>query len=162
MNMNLYNRDQQDGYLKTRVKELKFAASLAPVIIKVFEDFDRKMFNIKLTKALNEATGKYIRCEKQYQVINVYYYERDHYYTLASIKIDDLIDGKRIPANLFIQSARDHQQKALKTANDIENSMNNIDHSIEQINQLKKAIQGVISGIPYEVLDVYRLEKYRY
>lgn len=162
MNMNLYNREQQDKYLKNRIEELKAAANLAPAIIKVFEDFDNKVFNIKLSRALYETTGKYIRCEKRYQSLEVYYYEHDHYYILANIKIDELIDGKRIPANLFIQSARDHQQKALKTAADIQKAIDNIDYTIDQINQLKKAIKGVINDIPYEVLDVYRLEKYRY
>ena len=158
MNMNLYNRELQDGYIKQRIEEYRKAANMAPVLIKVLEAYDNKIFNCKLEKAINEAIpDHYITARKEYHNINIGFYNHGNHCTLASIPIDKLIDGKRIPANIFIESARTRQADHLKRAAEMENAFNNIDSIIDQLKQLNKAIAAVLAPVPYEVQDVYRI-----
>lgn len=162
MNMNLYNRELQDGYILKQIEYYKEAASLAPMIIKVINQFDGKMFNIKLEKALREAVpDKYIHAKKEYRNIVIGYYNKSEHFTLASIPIDKLTDGKRIPANILIEDARKRQEGFLKRANDYKLAYENIDITLKQLEQLKSTIKAIINPIPYELLDVYRLENYR-
>ena len=48
MNMNLYNRELQDGYILKQIELYRGAASMAPVIIKTLQAYDKKVFNCKL------------------------------------------------------------------------------------------------------------------
>lgn len=157
MNMNLYNRELQDGYILKQIELYRGAASMAPVIIKTLQAYDKKVFNCKLEKALKEATGRYISAKKEYHNINIGYYEGSQHYTLASCKIDDLIDGKRINADLLIKDARERQQGHLKRAFEMETAYNNIDNTFKQLEAIKATLKGLLNPIPYEVKDVYRI-----
>ena len=71
--MNLYNRELQDGYILSRIKLYREAATYAPALIKVFNSFDGKVFNCKLEKALQEAIpNKYIHVRKEYTFSKFY------------------------------------------------------------------------------------------
>ena len=157
MNYNLYNRELQDGYILKKIELYKAAAAYAPTIIKVFEAFNNKCFNCKLEKALQDATGRRVYAEKRYNNINIYFYENGDSYTLASIKIDDLINGKRIPANKLIEDARSRQQGYYKKAYELQQGYENIDNIITQLNQVKSLLNGILNPIPYEIKDVYRI-----
>lgn len=162
MNMNLYNRELQNGYVLQQIEKYKASANLAPVIIKVINQFDGKMFNVKLEKALREAVpDKYIHARKEYKNIIIGFYDGADHFTLASMPIDKLTDGKRIPADLLTEDARKRQEGFLKKAYEMQTAFNNMDTIFKQLEQLKSTIKAIINPIPYELLDVYRLDNYR-
>ena len=160
MNMNLYNRELQDGYILKRIELYKEAASYAPIIIKVLQNFDHKMYNCRLEKALQDAAPRRIYTEKRYQNINIYYYVNSDSFTLASIKITDLIDGKRIPAQLFIESARKRQEYFLKEAYELQSNFDNIDNILNQLEQIKNMYRAITKNLPSEFCDTYRINHY--
>ena len=161
MNMNLYNRELQDKYIKARIDQYREAASLTPAIIKVLQDFNGKCFNCKLEKAIQEKTNKHIYAHKKWHNVVIEYYENGDTFTLASCLIDDLIDGKRIPADILTEDARKRQEGFLKRAYEMQTAYDNMDTIFKQLEQLKSTIKAIINPIPYELLDVYRLENYR-
>ena len=158
MNYNLYNRELQDGYIKNRIDQYRKAANFAPAIIKVLQAFNGKCFNCKLEKALQDETGEHITARKHWHNIVIEYYERGDTFTLASCKIEELIDGKRIDGDLLIKSATERRESHLKKAYELENAFNNMDDIMIKLNQLKQAFSGLMKDIPYEAQDVYRLK----
>ena len=68
------------------------AAALFPAIRKTFESFDGKVFNCRLEKALQEATGRRVFVRKDSYSLEVYAWFNDYrgssHYTLLDIAPD--------------------------------------------------------------------------
>ena len=152
--------------IKKTIAEYRAAAGLFPVIRKVLEQFDGKVFNCRLEKALQDATGRRLYVKKDSYRLEIYYYGDTYssgssWISLAMIPVDSLADGKRIPAALLIDSARKQREKHLKDAAALEESAGKI-HEVK--NQIKYFIEQAnkLSGVlPYELRDVYGI-KYLY
>lgn len=139
------------------------AAGLFPAIRRVFEQFDGKVFNCRLEKALQEATGRRVYVKKDDYKIEIYTYMDDYrgssWYTLAFLKNDALADGKRIPAAAFIDSARNYRENHLKEAAKLDDAgeaapeiKKQVDYFIEQANRL-------VNSLPYPVQEMYHVSR---
>lgn len=157
------NREDQNKRIQEIIDENRAAAQLFPEIRKVIMNFDNKVFNIKLQKALQESTGKRIFTESRDfgnygGHVNIYIYgNAGRQYTIATLKREDMEDGKRINAAKMIESARSNREAHLKTAYNLEQSMQQIDTIKQQINDIKKLLEAVTAGLHYEIRDTYNI-----
>lgn len=156
------NETRRAGCIKT-AEANREAAALFPQLRKTFEEFNGKVFNCRLEKALQEATGRRVYVKKDNYRIEIYTFIEDHHgnswYTLAFVKSDVLTDGKRIPAAAFIDSAREYREKHLKDAAALEDAAERgpeikrqIEYFIEQANKL-------VNAIPYSVQEIYNVSR---
>lgn len=150
-------RQERDKKAMEQAAFLRDCAGLFPALRRVFYEFDGKVFNCKLEKALREATGWHLTAAKRFKWLEVSIYKDGCQRTLAQIELANLVDEKRIPAALLIESAREKREKMLTEAADIEKSMQQVDLVKQQIDYLTKQINAVMNTLPYSVRDIYNL-----
>lgn len=157
------NREDQNKHISEIIKENREAAQLFPEIRKVIQNFDGKVYNIRFQKALQDATGKYIWAKyNDYGSYggNVSIYicgNANRIYTLATIRREDMKDGKRIDAEKMIASARVNRESHLKKAYKMEQSMQQIDVIKKQIQDIEQLLKAVTSPLDYEIRDTYNI-----
>ena len=154
---------RRDGCQKTAAAH-RAAAALFPVVRKVFEQFDEKVFNCRLEKALQEASKDcrvYVR--KYDYAIEIYAYFDDYrgnnQYTLARLKTEELTDGKRIPAAVLVESARGYREDHLKEAAAREAAPETAPDIREHVKYFISQANKLIESLPYPVQDMYGLSK---
>ena len=155
----IYGKEEQKKAIAARVEELRTVAGYYPMITKIYNQFDGKVFNCRLEKALHEATQNKIHVENKEKYISIYYYNRGETFTLTYMKKEDMPNGKRIEAEKWIESAREKRADLLKRAADIETAAGNIDTTISQLKELKKHYNTIIGSLPYYIQDVYGLNR---
>ena len=161
-----YNNDEarRAGCEKTAAAHRE-AADLFPAIRKVFEAFDGKVFNCRLEKALQEATGRRVFVKKSDYSIEVYIYLDDYrgnsWYTLAFVKCEELKDGKRIPAAAFIDSARSRREKHLQEAAQMEAAPDTVPEMVQHIKYFIDQANRLIDSLPYSVREMYHVSAAR-
>lgn len=106
-----------------------------------------------------EGTPPHSKVENKPYGITVHYLDHGRYYTLARIKQEDLKEGKRIPADLFIESARERRSALLKEAATIETNMKKVDTVKEQIRALKAAIKALTDSMDWVTRDIYSIDR---
>ena len=134
---------------KNRIEVYREAAALFPVVKKIVQSFDGKCLNCRLEKALQEATEKHIYVSKRYRFLEIEYYPMHHgahSQTIARISLDKLPDGKRIPAELIIESLHEQRVKFLKSAA-------NLEMDIEKIDMYEKDADKEIINLAKELLE---------
>ena len=134
------------------------AANLFPAIRKTCAAFDNKVYNCRFTKALQDASGAYICTEKRYKWLELYIYDKGNRILLASVELEYMPDGKRIPADLLIESARAKREELLQRAAALEAIPEKAPAIKEQFRQLKKLVDALRDSIPYEARDAYRFD----
>lgn len=141
------------------------AAALFPAIRKTFETFDGKVFNCRLEKALQEATGRRVFVRKDSYSLEVYAWFNDYrgssHYTLAYIKAGDLVDGKRIPAALLIESARANREKHLQEAAALDIAPDTVPTTAQHIKYFMEQANKLVDTLPYSVRELYRISSVR-
>lgn len=156
----MYYSGQKEA-IQEKVAIYREAASFYQDLRKVFTDFDGKVFNCRLQKALNEQIhGKEIRhvfAEKRYQNLNIGFYHHGNQITLATVTENEMPDGKRIPGSKLIESAQSKREYLLKQAADIERYSEQVPAIKQQIEYLDKQLENIVNKIPYEVRDIYGL-----
>ena len=161
-----YNTEEsrREGCLKTAAAHRE-AAALFPAIRKVFEQFDGKVLNCRLEKALQEATERRIYVRKDEYSVEVYIYINDYrgntWYTLAHVTASKLKDGKRIPAADLIKSARERREDNLRTAAELEAAPGKVPEIIERVQYFVSMANQMLKGLPYEVCDMYNISTVR-
>lgn len=155
--MRFYAREDQDKAAQELAATYREAAGIFPALRRVFEQYDSKVFNCKVTKALQEATGRYIYAEKRYSVLDFYFYERGRQFTLAQIRLDAMPDGKRIDAGKLIESARAEREIYLRKAAELSAIAGQVDTIKAQIEVLKKQLKAIVDPLPYEARDIWGL-----
>ena len=136
------------------------AASYYPTLVKVFKQFDKKVYNCRLEKALMDATGKRVFCSKEYSCINVHFYDRGNRITLAYLNYKDMPDEKRINAAKLIESAQSCREELLKQAYDIDTYIETIPALKAYLNEMKTKLEKQLSKIPSDIRDIYGLPHY--
>lgn len=134
------------------------AADLYPVLADVIKAFDKKVYNIRFQKALREKTPD-IFVINRFNNIEIYTRQYNRVYYLAFIEHDKLIDGKRIDANTFLESARKYRAEHLKIAADADQALNRINELTDQLNALRKSYDTISDTIPTEIRDIYNIHK---
>lgn len=155
----IYGKEEQKKAVAAQVQELRKNASYYPIIARVLREFDGKVFNCRLEKALKEATENNVYVQKRMDWIEIYSFNRGAQYTLAQIRKDTMPDGKRICAADFIESAQVHRTAFLKKAADIERLADNMETVTAQLDGLKKAYNAIVDNMPYELRDIYGIDK---
>jgi hypothetical protein len=156
--MRYYSKEEQDKAAHTRANEYRKAAAVFPRLKKVVTAFDGKVFNCRLEKALNEDPDQErIFVQKRYKWLEFHTWHNGNQYTIAAIQLEDMPEGKRIPADLIIKSAEEKRISLLKSAAEIESAMEKVDIVKQQIQQLQHLLTGITGALPYEVKDIYGL-----
>lgn len=79
-----------------------------------------------------------------------------HSYTpLASIHPDDMPDGKRIPADKLIESAREHRAEMLKDAESLRQAMEESEEIKKKLKQLEAAMHSLTDHFCHRAKDIY-------
>ena len=120
------HREEAHKEARKRAADYRAAATLIPAVIKVLRTFDNKVYNCRLEKALKEATENRVYCHKGDYTMEIYTYPEgnySHHITLASVKAEDLPEGKRIPADKLIESTHHYREKILSDAYEIESNI---------------------------------------
>lgn len=156
--MDFYDNESRRKEIADHIAKLRDIAALYPVIVPVITRFDNKIYNVCFVNALAEAscfTNYHIFTEKRLNYIEIYVYDRGSLFTLAQCTIDDMPDGKRIPADKLIESARNKREELLRRAYELENI--DIAHVLDQLNQAKALYNSIYEGLPYKFINVYHI-----
>lgn len=150
---------------------LRFAASQICKVKKVVLAFDGKIYNCKFDKAIQELSENktMFYCHSSYGWLYLECHTlQNKTITLLTTKAaekekekDCFTEKKRIKAENMIDLLNSKYGECLKRATEIENSMQTLDQKLQQIAQLKKAINHIVSEIPSEVTNIYGM-KYIY
>lgn len=143
-----------------RAESYRTAAGYILAITKVLKDFDGKVYNCRLDKALQAATDNRVYVDKTQYYFQIYTWNRhnySHHITLASIKPEDLTEGKRIPADKLIESLKEHRESLLKKAYAIETNIDQMPQIKEYIRQTKEKLESYCRSFPDDLRDIYGL-----
>lgn len=158
--MKYYNRADADKATAERIENLRKYAGYIPTIKKTVREFNNKIFNCRLEKALQAATGDYIRVEKRYNNITLYAYNKGDCYTLGVMSIDSMTDGKRINSDNLCDSLNEYRTKLLSEAATIEEQQKQVDVVLARLNELKKVYNHITNELNYTIIDNYGIKRY--
>ena len=141
------------------------AAAILPLVQDVIWQFDRKVYNCRFEKALQEAlAGKapgriYVR-KDQYWVLVEYLPKATpgcYSFTVCQMKTGDLVDGKRINGQVLSESLKERCASLLEDAAAIEEQSAKADEYQRQFEQLRRSFSELRDGIHSTVCDIYGL-----
>lgn len=158
--MRYYTREDAEKATRERIKELRTYAGMIPTIKKVFQDFNGKIYNCRVDKAIQAATGEYIGSKKRSENIDFYIYNRGQCFTLASMSIKDMSDGKRVNATQVRDSLNEYRAKMLKEAAELDKQLETIDETLNQFEQLKKTWEKLAGGLEWAIIDNYGIKRF--
>lgn len=142
------------------VNDYRIAASYILAITKVVKDFDGKVYNCRFDKALKAATDNRVYVDKTQYYFQIYTWASNNYsrhITLATIKPEDMTDGKRIPADKIIESLKEHRESILKKAYTIESNIEQMPKIKEYIMQTKEKLESYCRSFPDELRDIFNI-----
>ena len=155
--------EQEQAALKV-IEKHRTAAGLCVKCKPVIEQFDGKMYNIRLERAFHEReelTRVYSElCGKN---IDIYCcighsYERIQ---LANLPQAEAFTGnKRINSAAIIGALNNCREEHLKRAYEAENALKQIDNTLRRMEELKQQVNKLRDSIPYEIRDIYDLNLY--
>ena len=156
------SQEEAKKEIERKARACREMSALFPVIRSVAEAFDGKVFNCRFQNALQEKQPR-IYAQKRYDWLEITAYSKENgcgEYTLARIKLDDMPDGKRIPADLIIDAARKERESLLQQAVKIERDAAEAEEKRKQLEYFKNQIDRIRDSICYEVRDIYNLDYY--
>lgn len=167
-------REDMDRKAHEKICFYREVASYYPVIRKIAQKFDGKVYNCRFEKALQEALDEHLQthgdtrehsqpriyCSKRYKWVEIEIYIGGLNCCVASMKIEDLTDGKRIPAEIIIESARTKRESFLKSASNLERDISMIDEYKKQFNYLTGIINHLNGLLTWETRDIYNMNYY--
>lgn len=141
------------------------AAAVFPVVRRVIERFDGKVYNCRLERALKNEISEagHIYCRKEYSGnISIEYAACNSYGWQCVASIPLSADSKRIDARSVIEDMQAIRAEHLKKAFDIEDTGRHIEEIQARIDGLKKALNATIDSISYEARDAYGIRGTHY
>jgi len=156
--MGAFKQEDQEKNARAKIAAYKEVAGYCETVCDVVKQFDGKVFNCRLQNAL-QAAGVRAWIEKRYKYLEISCFVKgiSGDFTLAQIKLEDMPDGKRIPADLIIASAKSRRDIHLDRAAGLETMINEAPFIRLQLDQLKSQIDEIVSGIPGEAADIFNL-----
>lgn len=154
------NIEEANKEAHRRAEDYRKATEYIPTITKILKDFDNKVYNCRLEKALQEATNNRVYCHKSDYSLEIYTYPEKGYsfrVNLAYIKIEDLKEGKRIPADKLIESTHHYRETLLKNAYEIETGMEQMAQAKAYIEQTKNKLESFCRSFNSDLRDIYGL-----
>lgn len=141
-----------------RATNYRTAAGRINTVAEIVRQFDGKVYNCRLEKALKEATENKVFCSKNDYRLEIYTYPDKGYsyhITLAGIKADDLKEGKRIPAEKIIESLKEHREDLLRKAYEIESNIDQMQQVKAYIQQTKEKLEVYCRSFNNDLRDIY-------
>lgn len=155
------------NHIKRKIDDLRLVCTVYPEIKAVIKEFDGKVYNKRLGEALEERLKDkaYIYSKKNERAIEICINMKNpnmpytcSYHTIVWILLDELTDGKRINADLFIESLTESREKYLKEAAELENALPVIDQTKNQLEQLLETYRKIYKTIPHEIADYWNIK----
>jgi len=156
-----HSTEDQKKDLDSRVESYRRVAGYTPAIVKILKQFDGKVFNCRLDKAIREATDNEIGVFKRYGFIYIsgHYMTNYHEITLAAFKEEDL-KNKRIDAEKIINQVITAREELLKKAYSVETYAAQADNIREYVRQSIDKLEKMCRALPDDIRDIYNIPYY--
>lgn len=155
--------EDRKNHIQKKINNKRDLVKYFPIIKKVVQSFDGKVYNVKLDRALSDATkenpddraGK-VYCHIAYNDwIEICSYNAGESITWLYIRKDQLKDGKRIDAAVWLEDINKHYARLMKDITGLERDLETIDDTMEKIKILKDQIRALVAPLDYTTRDVY-------
>lgn len=150
--------EERQKDLNNRIKSYRQAAAHVPQIIKTLKQFDGKVYNCRLDKALREATNGKVGVYNQYGFISIYacYTTNYHHINFATFRLEDL-ENKRINAEKLIEQVKASRESLLDKAYKIETYSEQADNIREYVKQSIEKLESICKSLPDDIREVYNI-----
>lgn len=153
-------RSEQDKKARERIMYIGLTLKLIPAIKETVAQFDGKIFNVRLERALKEISNRepliFISSCEERKYLDVYF---DSYNDFTLVNIIDLLNGKRINATAInskideVSAALREEAEMLSRAVDGE-----VDAVLEEIERIKAEWRRLQNSIPTRVKDIWEID----
>ena len=155
---------ERKSHIESRIKMMRSAAEVLPMLRKALEKFDGKVYNKRFIESFDTEKDKlFLSADRRsyndrdfvdiYAVIDRHYSNHQHVCRIE-------LENKRICAKQAIKSASDCRTKLLQKAAELELWLEKIGDIRRYLDYLEKTRAKIVSDIPYEIADVYGIKKY--
>jgi len=169
--------EQKKENIKKQIEALRTASKQIGKIKKAVKEFDGKVYNCRFDQAIAQLSDK---------EAGLRFYTQDYYTTFAiqcstsnfyspvalletyrpvkgqtQDKCICFDENKRIKADKMIELLNNKYSEILKKAQELENALNNIETTLNQLEQIKNTHKLVTDALPYQIRDVFGI-KYVY
>lgn len=150
--------EERQKDLNNRIESYRQAAAHVPQIIKTLKQFDGKVYNCRLDKALREATNGKVGVYNQYGFISIYacYTTNYHHINFATFRLEDL-ENKRINAEKLIEQVKAARESLLDKAYKIETYSEQADNIREYVKQSIEKLESICKSLPDDIREVYNI-----
>ena len=164
--MRFYNHEDAEKQVKKDIEAYSEVNAILPAVRKVIRDFDGKIFNVRLEKALQEIHPR-IYVHKRYNTVEIYMYcqHSNNPMTICSSALPGnsyhdnmkhfIQDNKRINADLALQDMETHRASRLKEIDSWKQFLENREQISVQLEALKKEIDYITDLIPFRMRDYF-------
>lgn len=150
--------EERQKDLNNRIESYRQAAAHVPQIIKTLKQFDGKVYNCRLDKALREATNGKVGVYNQYGFISIYacYTTNYHHINFATFRLEDL-ENKRINAEKLIEQVKAARENLLDKAYKVETYSEQADNIREYVKQSIEKLESICKSLPDDIREVYNI-----
>lgn len=150
--------EEQQKDTQSRIESYRQAAAQAPAIIRVLKQFNGKVYNCKLDKALADATENKIRVSERYGYCEIYATHTTNYDHITLARFDKAkLENKRLDAGKLIEQVTASREELLKKAYTIETTAPQADNIREYIRQEIDRLENICKGLPDDIRDIYNI-----
>lgn len=155
---NYRSTEEQQKDIQSRIESYRAAAAQAPAIIKVLRQFDGKVYNCRLDKALAEATENKIRVYERYGYVEIYATFTTNYNHITLARFDKAkLENKRLDAGKLIEQVTHSREELLKKAYSIETYAPQADNIREYIRQTIDKLESISHKLPDDIRDIFNI-----
>lgn len=150
--------EERQKDLNNRIESYRQAAAQVPQIIKTLKQFDGKVYNCRLDKALREATNGKVGVYNQYGFISIYacYTTNYHHINFATFRLEDL-ENKRINAEKLIEQVKAARENLLDKAYKVETYSEQADNIREYVKQSIEKLESICKSLPDDIREIYNI-----
>ena len=168
------NEDKRK-YIQSKIDGLKGLQHYFPIIKKVIQEFDGKVYNCRLDKAIQEAAAAYdldhfidrgnrggVYCHITYgKYIEICAYQGSSTFDFFYMDKKDLKDGKRIDAAVWLENVNRHYAKLMQDITGLERDLETIDDVLTKLEILKSQIKALVEPLSWTTRDAYNISNIR-
>lgn len=150
--------EERQKDLNNRIESYRQAAAHVPQIIKTLKQFDGKVYNCRLDKALREVTNGKVGVYNQYGFISIYacYTTNYHHINFATFRLEDL-ENKRINAEKLIEQVKAARESLLDKAYKVETYSEQADNIREYVKQSIEKLESICKSLPDDIREIYNI-----
>ncbi len=143
--------------IQARIREYKKSLDMVEPVKAIVKAFDGKCYNCRFGKAIADI-GCYEDKSNYSDWITIR--RRDGIYndsaaTIFSIRLSDMLDGKRINAEKIIANIDERVESRHKTIFRLEYELKSVEGVIEYLNQKIAEINSIVDSLSSECLEAY-------